>query len=210
MARTTSGKSRREHLKNLRKISKSRVVSKKPAAARSSVAEPSSLFTTVGLLLAVTAIAILAGSAIFQDRTGTFDFVSTDRYTKDQSLPAIDPSTIEVRVLNGCGTPGAGRHMAGRLRGLNFDVVDSGNAENFSYAQTLVIGHSNLVETARAVAGAIGCKQVSSRPDNLAMVDVTVILGQDWQKFLNNPVDNEEPSTWEKLISAAKDILGKK
>ena len=208
MTKRFSSKTRREHLKNLRKIRKFKVATGKPAAARSSLATGPGLLITVGLVLSIAALVVLAGSAILQDRIGSFEFASAIQATAEKTLPAIDPATIEVRVLNGCGVPGAGRSMASRLRDLHFDVVDSGNAENFSYTHTLVIGHSNRLDTARIVARSMGCSRVSSRPDNLAMVDVTVILGQDWKKFLSSHDDMEELNTWEKLIAKAKSLLG--
>ncbi|MBN2289368.1 MAG: LytR C-terminal domain-containing protein, partial [Candidatus Glassbacteria bacterium] len=78
----------------------------------------------------------------------------------------------------------------------------------FSYTHTLVIGHANSLEAAQVVARRLGCARVSSKPDNLAMVDVTVILGQDWKKFLADSGQDEEPGKWEKLLSKARSILG--
>ena len=207
MAKRFSSKTRREHLKNLRKIRKSKAASSKPAA-RDSLATGGSLLTTMGLVLSIAALVVLAGSAILQDRVGSFEFASAIQTTAEKTLPAIDPATIEVRVLNGCGVPGAGRSMASRLRDLHFDVVDSDNAENFSYTHTLVIGHSNRLDAARVVARSIGCSRVSSRPDNLAMVDVTVILGQDWKEFLTAARDRKTLTILEKLISKARSLLG--
>ena len=207
MAKHFSSKTRREHLKNLRKIRKSKAASSKPAA-RDSLATGGSLLTTVGLVLSIAALVVLAGSTILQDRVGSFEFASAIQTTAEKTPPAIDPATIEVRVLNGCGVPGAGRSMASRLRDLHFDVVDSGNAENFSYTHTLVIGHSNRLDAAGVVARSIDCSRVSSRPDNLAMVDVTVILGQDWKKFLTADKDRKTLTKLEKLISKARSLLG--
>ena len=206
MAKRYSQKTRREHLKNLRKLRKSKATAKK-SSAKNSPAGGGSLLTTFGLVLSIAALVVLAGSAILQDRTGSFDFATPAR-TASEQIP-LDPATIEVRVLNGCGVPGAGRNMASRLRDLHFDVVDSGNAENFSYTHTLVIGHSNRLDAARTVARIIGCTRVSSRPDNPTMVDVTVILGQDWKKFVTIPQDSKKINYLDKLLGKARSILGK-
>jgi len=155
MAKHSTRKTRREHLKNLRKLRKGMAAPGKPKA-RSSASGESSLFTTFGLVLSAAVLIVLVGSAILQNRLGPFEFASAIQNPPGESTPAIDPATIEVRVLNGCGTPGASRKMASRLRDMHFDVVDSGNAENFSYAHTLVIGHSNRLNAARTVATVMG------------------------------------------------------
>ncbi|MBN2288256.1 MAG: LytR C-terminal domain-containing protein, partial [Candidatus Glassbacteria bacterium] len=121
MTRQSGPKPRREHLKNLRRIRKDKDITRKPAA-RKAAAEPGSLFTNLGLALIITVLVVLGGSAVLQNRLGSFDFVSSSLDPSGAGLPAIDPATIEVRVLNGCGAPGAGRRMTTRLRDLHFDV----------------------------------------------------------------------------------------
>jgi LCP family protein required for cell wall assembly len=46
---------------------------------------------------------------------------------------------LQVRVLNGNGTPGAAGDMSERLESLGFQVADIGNADSNSYQQTTVI-----------------------------------------------------------------------
>ncbi len=98
----------------------------------------------------------------------------------------MDPGAVEVRVLNGCGAAGAGRLMTNRLRDHRFDVVIAENAQHFGYEYTVVINHTPRPEVGRAVAAAIGCERVSFEEDHQALVDATVILGQDWEELLGD------------------------
>jgi len=41
------------------------------------------------------------------------------------------------------------------------------------------------------------------------MVDVTVILGQDWKIFLSTPEDSKKTGKLDKLIDKARSILGR-
>jgi hypothetical protein len=50
----------------------------------------------------------------------------------------LDRSKLDVHVLNGSGTAGAGKKAADILEGLGYNVIQVGNAQNFDY-QTSVI-----------------------------------------------------------------------
>jgi hypothetical protein len=201
MASRPNYKNRREHLKNLRKIRKGKQTSYRTVAAHKS---SKGLFMTLGILFSVAVLALLVGSALMQYK----DSRSTPPVAQTQAvLPAVDPSTIEVRVLNGCGDPGAGRGMTSHLRDLRFDVVAAGNADNFEYQQTVVVNHSERPELGQAVAAALGCQSLTSQPDEMAMVDVTVILGKDWQKYVVAPQPPEKRSMVKRLLSKARSLL---
>lgn len=88
---------------------------------------------------------------------------------------------ILVEVLNGSGRPGLARLGARRLRRLGFDVVYFGNADPPAVDSTRVLLRRGDRDRASQVRGALGVGQVSTRPDTLRRVDVTVILGPDFQ-----------------------------
>ncbi|HEX7342681.1 MAG TPA: LytR C-terminal domain-containing protein, partial [bacterium] len=99
------------------------------------------------------------------------------------------PSEIQIQVLNGCGTPGVAGKVRGVLRQRGFDVLSFGNANSQSYEGTVIWARSELPFSelaARRLANSLGISadQVSIH-ENLGMgdIDVTLILGSDYQKL---------------------------
>lgn len=87
---------------------------------------------------------------------------------------------IRVEVLNGGGRSGVAREATGALRDLGLDVVYYGNAETFSEDPSVVLDRVGRLADARAVADALGIRQVLSDPDSNLFVDLTVRLGPEW------------------------------
>ena len=95
---------------------------------------------------------------------------------------------ILVEVLNGSGRPGLARLGARRLRRLGFDVVYFGNADLPPVDSTRVLLRRGERTRATRVRGALGAGRVIDQTDTLRRVDVTVILGPDFQ-----PDENGRP-----------------
>ena len=95
---------------------------------------------------------------------------------------------ILVEVLNGSGRPGLARLGARRLRRLGFDVVYFGNADSPPVDSTRVLLRRGERARATRVRGALGAGRVIDQTDTLRRVDVTVILGPDFQ-----PDENGRP-----------------
>ena len=91
-----------------------------------------------------------------------------------------DPAEVRVEVLNGAGTSGLARDATHRLRGLGFDVVYFGNATNFDRGRSVVLDRTGSVDPARAVAASLGIDSVATARDTTLLLDVTVVLGEDW------------------------------
>ena len=91
-----------------------------------------------------------------------------------------DPSQVRVEVLNGAGTPGLARDATQRLRVGGFDVVYFGNATNFDRGRSVVLDRVGDPARARAVASSLGIDSVAAAPDSTLLLDVTVVLGEDW------------------------------
>jgi LytR cell envelope-related transcriptional attenuator len=90
---------------------------------------------------------------------------------------------IQVEVLNGTRRQGAARAATRLLRTQGFDVVFLGNADSLSRS-TQVLARRGNPDRARAVSAALGGGKVSVDGDTLRRVDVTVILGDDFQPHL--------------------------
>lgn len=102
---------------------------------------------------------------------------------------ALDPSVfeIQVEVLNGCGEPGIGQLVMRFLREQGFDVVHIDNADHFRYIETVVLdrrGRNGPSEAARAVGVALGTPNVMLQRNDERMVDVSVVIGKDYDELL--------------------------
>ena len=101
----------------------------------------------------------------------------------------VDPSVfqIQVEVLNGCGERGIGQLVMRYLRDKGFDVVNIDNADHFEYRETIVLdrrGTDGPTEAARAVGGALGTHNVLLQQNEDRMVDVSVVIGKDYDELL--------------------------
>ena len=120
----------------------------------------------------VLAAGALLGSAITQ-------WLTVAPVTLERPLPQVG-ERIRVEVLNAGGEQGAARVATDELRSLGFDVVYFGNAEAFDAEMSAVVDRVGRLEAARAVADALGIRNVRSEPDTSLYLDTTVRLGRDW------------------------------
>ena len=99
-------------------------------------------------------------------------------------LPAAarpDGSRVRVRILNGAGAPGVAQDAQPLLVDMGAEVTLSGNADRFDYATTQVVYYDDEhLDDARAVAEALGVGEVVKSLNELAVVDVTVVVGADF------------------------------
>jgi len=98
----------------------------------------------------------------------------------EKTLPA-ERKIVRVEVLNGCGTPGLAKKATDFLRIKGFDVVNVGNAESFEFPETIVIDRVGDMTTAWQVARALGVNNVIQQKDVDLLLEVTLILGKDYQ-----------------------------
>lgn len=93
---------------------------------------------------------------------------------------------VQVEVLNGCGETGLSQKTRSYLRAQGFDVVYIDNAEHFDFPETVVLdrsGTDTVSDAARAVAYALGTTHVILQRNDDRMVDVTVIIGHDYERL---------------------------
>lgn len=95
---------------------------------------------------------------------------------------AAPPSErVRVEVLNAGGVSGQAREATVCVRDLGFDVVSFGNAGSFDRDSSAVVDRVSRAELARAVGEILGIELVITDPDPNLFVDVTVLLGKDWE-----------------------------
>lgn len=86
---------------------------------------------------------------------------------------------ITAEVLNGTGRPRLARLGARLLREQGIDVLATGNAD--SHATTRILVRRGSRAAGETVQRALGIGAVDSVPDSLLRLDVTVVLGADFQ-----------------------------
>lgn len=132
---------------------------------------------TVGLAITVVSVLVLLGSLAMGLREG--------KETVAEAGPATGAAPgrerVRVEVLNGAGIPGLARAATHELRRDGFDVVQYGNAGGAHRDRSEVLDRGVAEGAAEEVAKALGIERVRSEPDTTLYLDVTVILGSDWE-----------------------------
>jgi LCP family protein required for cell wall assembly len=104
-----------------------------------------------------------------------------DFYEKLGSVkPAYDPRMINVQVLNGTSTPGLAAKVRNRLLYFGYNVVEFGNADHDQYKKTYVFDRSGNYYAAQQIGEIIKCENVYPKINKLILIDVTVIVGEDF------------------------------
>lgn len=148
------------------------------------------------LLVVVLAAGVFIGSAVSQWKP----LPEQPRPAQQLPSPTIrQMGRIRVEVLNAGGEPGMARVATEQLRDLGFDVVYFGNAESFGRDSTVVLDRSGELEAARAVGEALGSRSVLSEPDTNLYLDVTVLLGREWEPAIpeRESAPEEEVPWWD-------------
>ncbi len=88
-----------------------------------------------------------------------------------------------LEIRNGCGAAGLAQEARRRLVDRGFDVVHTGNADDFRHLRSVFIDLKDDLPRARALAAAIGCPNAIQQiePGNLA--DFALVLGADHQEL---------------------------
>lgn len=98
------------------------------------------------------------------------------------SSTGLDRSSVTVEVLNGSGVVGAASKASDTLKALGYDVVSSGNADNFDFSSTEIHIKSNkskfvnLVKSDLSSSYTIGV--AAADLDASASADIRVIVGK--------------------------------
>ncbi len=118
----------------------------------------------------------------------------SDEEEGEDSVPVAE-ERVRVEVLNGSGVPGVAALARDHLRDQGFDVVFFGNAPSFDREGSVVLDRVGSPGLAEGVARALGIAEVETEPDSSLLLDVSVILGQDWHG-VENEEEVEEVRSW--------------
>ncbi len=146
------------------------------------------LAATSGVVVVVVAVVGLMMCERREKVVPTDSFTELAQAGDERESPDQRP---QVEVLNGCGVSGVAALTHAYLRRFGFDVVNVENAAAFDYEETIVIDRGGDEQVARRLARIIGTENVirQVRPD--LMLQVTVILGADYEDL--NPYGEIEP-----------------
>lgn len=93
----------------------------------------------------------------------------------------VEPRAPKIQVANGSGVPEMAQRAARQLRNRGIDVRDIGNADADTYTKTLVLLRRGDPAVAQQVARALGTATVLEQLDPTLLVDVTVVIGRDFE-----------------------------
>jgi hypothetical protein len=130
-------------------------------------------------LIAVLALAAAAAWMLLRGRDAP-DATTPTELAVDSLALAPPGVRVRVEVLNASRRRGLARRATMYLRDLGYDVVANGNASE-QRERSLVLQRAGEAEWAARVGRAVGGAAVEARPDSSRHVDVTVLLGRDWQ-----------------------------
>lgn len=86
-----------------------------------------------------------------------------------------------VVVLNGSGVPGVAGQVAERLIQNGYKVIESKNADNFTYDVTQIINFGADSQTANKIRILVGTGIVIKRTPVQELADIAIIVGKDYQ-----------------------------
>lgn len=135
----------------------------------------------VALLLV---IAIVSGVAAWRRRVDQAAAAAGEvrAAALDDSLARAPRGTrVIVRVVNASGRRGLGRRATLVLRDYGYDVVDFDGAAGGARATTEIADHTGHAAWAAHLQRALGTGTIIARADSSRYVDLTVLIGRDWQ-----------------------------
>ncbi|HUT65331.1 MAG TPA: LCP family protein [Spirochaetota bacterium] len=95
--------------------------------------------------------------------------------------PAPIGNEINIEILNGSTNPGQAQSLRNYFVEYGFNIVHHGNAPRNDYEKTLVVDRIGRPSLAKRIADIINCQEVHTRIDKTLMVDVTIIIGNDFE-----------------------------
>lgn len=98
-----------------------------------------------------------------------------------------DASATRVIVFNGAGLPGIAGVAAQQLIRAGLQVVDTKNADRFTYPKTLIVVQRGPISAGSKIAKILGVGQVVNKPADQNIAEVLVIIGKDYKAPANGP-----------------------
>ena len=102
-----------------------------------------------------------------------------------EEQPQLIGDIIQLEVLNGCGVSGLANQFTSALRKNGFDVVETGNFDNFDMQETIIISRTYNTDNAERVAEALGIdsKNILVEASDDFYLDATIVIGSDYNSL---------------------------
>lgn len=102
-----------------------------------------------------------------------------------EEQPQLIGDIIQLEVLNGCGVSGLANQFTSALRKNGFDVVETGNFDNFDMQETIIISRTYNTDNARRVADALGIdsQNILVEASDDFYLDATIVIGSDYNSL---------------------------
>lgn len=114
----------------------------------------------------------------------SIELITTGLVNNIEKFPTY--SNVVVEIFNASGKTNLAGKMRRALTKNSFDVIKIGNYDaNSKYEKTLIIDRMGELSKAQQIADFIGAKEVITKIDATRGVDVTVIIGRDWEGLKN-------------------------
>ena len=96
-----------------------------------------------------------------------------------------DREYVRVEILNATKTRDLESKFAEKLKNKKCDVIRMDSVQCDSFLHTVVVERTRKNKAnARIVANILGCRRIFMEIDSTMNVDVTVIIGEDFKKYI--------------------------
>jgi len=95
---------------------------------------------------------------------------------------ARPPAEFRIEILNGTGVKGVAQRAAENARKKGIDVFHVGNADNFGYEESILIGRKETCDL-DVLGQMLGCRNSIVQLKSDSFVDATLILGADYRSL---------------------------
>lgn len=104
---------------------------------------------------------------------------------RDDSNSELISEIIQIEVLNGCGVNGIANNFTSLLRTNGFDVVETGNFDNFDVEKSMVISRSGTMKHAYQIAKVLGIEEVHvlREESDDYYLDASIVIGADYESL---------------------------
>jgi len=134
-------------------------------------------------LLVIGSFGFMLYLVFFSITQRTKELSDTQVEESDESFFGDVERIIQVEVLNGCGITGIAAEVGEFLHSKGFDVVKISDFESYNMPNSLVIDRVGIWDFASKVANAMGTDAVIQQVAPELLLDVSVIIGNDYQKL---------------------------
>ena len=136
---------------------------------------------TVDMLTLPTTDAYIGGAAVqLLDSKQAQEYLDRLNGIQIPTAGTLRPSEVSIDVRNGNGFEGSAGKAATALQGAGFNVVATGAADTYSYAETVVKYAPGRQAKAALVRDSLAAGAVVQLDATLATADISLIIGADY------------------------------